>query len=239
MSVVISERSFSPRRPYLVVGVPEAGLVGSIAASYMAQRLALPEVGYLDSDLFPPIVVVHDGEPRSPFRIFGREDLVIVNAEVPASPELYSPIAQALTAWGRDLQSPLMIGMTGLPSRQRLEVERPRVFALSSSPEVRESFRRAGSEAFQEGFLVGFYAQLMRACLKAGQPNLTLLAESHLQFPDPGAAAGIVAQLSAYLSLGLDVSPLIEESEQIRLRTRELMNKTLESMSKVASGLYA
>jgi hypothetical protein len=30
----------------------------------------------------------------------------------------------------------------------------------------------------------------------------------------------------------------LEESEHIRLRTRELMNRTLENMSKVASGLY-
>jgi uncharacterized protein len=238
ISLTISRPGFAPLRPYVLVGMPEVGLVGTIAASYIASRLSLPEVGYIDSELFPPILVVHDGEPHVPLRLFGNEKLIVVNSEVPPPPDLYAPIADALVEWSSRLGSPLVIGMTGIPSRERLEIERPKVFVLSNSLEVRQALKERGTEIFQEGLLVGFYAQLMKSCLRIGQPNLTVMAESHLQFPDPGAAASIVAQLSSYLSLNLDITPLLEESEHIRLRTRELMNRTLENMSKVASGLY-
>ena len=42
-------------KPNIIVGVPEAGLVGTISASYLIQQLKLPETGYIDSELVPPV----------------------------------------------------------------------------------------------------------------------------------------------------------------------------------------
>jgi len=74
-------------KPNIIVGVPEAGLVGTISASYLIQQLKLPEAGYIDSELVPPVVVVHDSKPKRPIRIFGRDDVVIIASEVPLNPK--------------------------------------------------------------------------------------------------------------------------------------------------------
>jgi predicted ATP-grasp superfamily ATP-dependent carboligase len=39
----------------MIVGVPEVGLVSTIAASYLKDQLKLPEVGFIDSELLPQV----------------------------------------------------------------------------------------------------------------------------------------------------------------------------------------
>jgi len=77
-------------------------------------------------------------------------------------------------------------------------------------------------------------ASLLKYCVNFEQPAVVLLAESYLDFPDPGAAASIIKVLNNSVSLGLDVKPLIEESEEIRLRNRELMKRTQQAMQQAA-----
>ncbi len=55
---------------YVLVGVPDAGLVGSIAVTYIVESLSMEEVGYIDSELFPPAVTVRNGEIKNPVRIY-------------------------------------------------------------------------------------------------------------------------------------------------------------------------
>jgi predicted ATP-grasp superfamily ATP-dependent carboligase len=62
-------------KPTLIVGVPEAGLVGIIASSYLRDQMKLPELGYIESDLLPAVVVVHESKPKHPIRIFGKDNL--------------------------------------------------------------------------------------------------------------------------------------------------------------------
>ena len=54
----------------LIEGFPGIGLVGPMAASYMIEKLGMEYVGYIASDLFPPIAVVHDGQPMHTARIY-------------------------------------------------------------------------------------------------------------------------------------------------------------------------
>ena len=88
---------------------------------------------------------------------------------------------------------------------------------------------------------MGTYALILKKCLAVNQPNITLFAESHLDFPDPGAAAAVIDVLKRLLRLNVDVKPLLEESEQVRLRSRDLMKRTEQSMQRMsqeAHGLY-
>jgi uncharacterized protein len=62
-----------------------------------------------------------------------------------------------------------------------------------------------------------------------GQSGITLLAESLTQFPDPGAAASVLEVLAKLLSLNVDTKSLMAESEEIRLRSRELMQQTQQA----------
>jgi uncharacterized protein len=79
--------------------------------------------------------------------------------------------------------------------------------------------------------MVGAHAALMIESLKAKIPSAILMAQSHSQYPDPGAAASIISALNRLLNTNVDVKGLLEQAEEIRLRMRELMQRTSKSMS--------
>jgi uncharacterized protein len=223
-------------KPNIIVGVPEAGLVGTISASYLIQQLKLPEAGYVDSELVPP-VVVHDSKPKRPIRIFGRNELVVIASEVPLNPRLSLEFAAEVARWAKARNSKILVGITSVPFESRMEnVEEGKVnvLALASESRIEDMFKQIGASPFEEGVIVGTYAKLLQHCIDLGQPNLTLLAEAYPQFPDPGAAAAAIEVLNRVLPIQVDVGNLIKQADEVRLRMRQLMARTQENMKRMA-----
>jgi uncharacterized protein len=221
-------------RPNILVGVPEVGLVSTIAASYLMDQLRLPEIGVIESELLPQVVVVHEGEPKRPIRIYGRDNLVVVISESPLIPRLTGLLSAEIVRWGKTIGSNMIIGATGIPSPNRVKADndqdKPRVFCVTPDVKLRGQMSQYGTLPFQEGVLVGMFASLLKQCMLQTQTNVTFLVESFLDFPDPEAAAALLEVLNRFLSLNVDLKPLLEESEEIRLKSRELMSKTQQAM---------
>lgn len=226
-------------RPAVVVGVPEMGLVGTIASSYLVEHLSLPEIARVDSDLIPAVVVVEDSEPKQPIRIFGRGMLAVMVSEVPLTPRLSAELMSELVAWSKARQCKMVIGITGLPSDDRVESggsSPPIVLAVTNDDDLRKSLKSIGAAPFEHGIIASSYATLLKRCIDAGVPDLTLLAESYAEFPDPGAAAAAVQVLNKLLPISVDVKPLLEGAEEIRLRMRGLMSQTQEAIQQGGEG---
>jgi len=220
-------------RPNVIVGIPETGLVGTIATSYLVDHLGLPEIGHVESDLLPQVVVVHDSEPKDPIRIFGKGMLAVVVSEVPLTAKLSYQLASELVIWSKAKQSKMVIGITGLPSEARVESAGdsiPMVLAVTNDGDLRKSIKAIGAEPFQHGMITSTYATLLRRCTSLGVPNLTLLAESFAEFPDPGAAAAALQVLNKLLPIAVDVKPLLDGAEEIRLGMRGLMSQTQQTI---------
>jgi len=75
--VKIIEKTAIPSGATMLFGFPDVGLVGVIAASHLISELKLAEVAYLDSKLLPPLIVLHEGLPHSPIRIFGNHNILL------------------------------------------------------------------------------------------------------------------------------------------------------------------
>lgn len=224
-------------KPNLIFAVPEAGLVGTIAASYLTQQLKLPELGYVESELIPEVIIVHEARAKPPIRIFGRPDLALIVSEVPLSTNLSYQLANETAKWAKTKNVKTVIGLTSVPFEGRVdqeENEKPTVLVLASDNKMLDNLKDTGATRFEEGFIVGTYATLLKQCVVLGQPNLTLMADAYRQFPDPGAAAAVVEVLNKILSINVDVGELLKQSEEIRLRMRQLMARTQQNMKKVA-----
>ena len=72
-SVEIVEKNSIPSDATMIIGLPDVGLVGLIATSYIISELNLKEIAYIDSDLLQPVVVLHKGLPHAPLRIYGNK----------------------------------------------------------------------------------------------------------------------------------------------------------------------
>ena len=146
--VVVKETVPIKKIKYCIVGFPDVGLVGAIAASYMVRALNMAEAGYLESESFPPIIVVHEGSPKPAFRIFSKDDLAVVTSEVPLPPEVLSSTARSIVNWAKAKDVELLISISGVAVQNRLEIDEPLVYGVGSVKSTLDILNKSGVESF-------------------------------------------------------------------------------------------
>jgi uncharacterized protein len=232
--VRIIEKSKVPLGTIMLYGFPDVGLVGVIAASHLMSELKnLEEVAYMDSKLLPPLIVLHEGLPHSPIRIFGNHDVLLAVSETPVSADTIYPIMNALIDWGKSKNVKMMISLSGIPIQDRQDAKELKVFAAASNPEMLKIVQDKHVEVLNEGYMVGPQAIILQRCARIGVPAITLLAQCFPNYPDPEAAAEVLKGLSNITGLKVDISELIEKGEEIRLRARDVMKRTQQELTKM------
>lgn len=226
-----------PKPSFLILGLPDAGLVGSISTSHMVKTLKMEEYGGIESyRFFPPVAVIHDGKPHAPIRLFHKDNIVVIVPEIAVPPQAIYPLSIALVEYAQKRGFDYIISITGAPVPNRMNLKKPRLYWLASNDKVAKLIQELKLEEFKEGLLVGPYAIIFKESVKRRLNNLLLLAETYLEFPDPEAAAIVLEALSKVLGIQVDVRKLLEEAEMIKIKTRELMRHTTQSLAKMGKG---
>jgi len=213
------------QNPVVIEGLPEVGLVGSIAALYLLEQLKLDPIAYFESNLIPPVMVVHNYELLSPIRIYGNEKYVIITSEIAIPPEIYHELSARIISWCKSIGAQTLISLNGIPTDNRFDIEKPAVFGIASKKSLLELLSKHKIEALQEGFIAGMYALLLKDAADADLSAIALVAQSFVKYPDPGASAEVLNALNKILQIQLDVSPLVEKAEEVRLKARDLMRQ--------------
>ena len=234
---IVEEGGVVHKNPIVIEGLPDVGLVGTIAASYIVEKEDYKEIGYIESDLFPPVMVVHEGKLKNPVRIYGNEGVVIVLSEVAIPSSAVYPLTCALADWVKKIGAKLVIPITGLPVGNRIDINKPEVFAVGNSEKVVKELKNKQMELLEEGFIAGPYALMLRECGKRKMDAISLLAQCFPVYPDPGAAASAIVSLEKFLKLGIDVKELLERGEEIKLKARDLMRQTALSAPEMEKGV--
>jgi len=228
----IVESESIPKGAVMINGLPDVGLVGLLAASHIRSSLKLREVGAIESDLLPPMIVLHGGLPRAPMRIFAGNGLAVVISETVIPGSLIRPLANALVDWSIGKGVRLMLSLGGMAVSNRQDLDMPKVFAALSTKAV-ESQLNGAAEVLEEGYIVGAYGLLLRNCAQVSLPAITLLTQSHYNYPDPEAAAVALTAVNRILGLKVDASELLKRGEEIRLRSKDMMHRTHEEMNRM------
>ena len=217
----------------MIIGLPDVGLVGLIATSYLISELNLEEIAYMDSDLLPPVVVLHKGLPHAPLRIYGNQNLIAVISElaIPA-PAIYS-IMREIVDWGQAKKVKRMVSMGGIPIENRQSINEPEVFAAASNQELLDMLSKNGLKSLNEGYIVGPQALSMRYSISKKMQAIAILAQSFYNYPDPQAAAMALKELSKISDIKVDLSKLLEKGEEIRLKARDIMKRTQQEMNRM------
>jgi len=232
-SVKIVEKKTVPSEATMIIGLPDVGLVGLIATSYLISELNLEEIAYMDSDLLPPVVVLHKGLPHAPLRIYGNQNLIAVISElaVPA-PAIY-PIMREIVEWGQAKKIKRIVSMGGIPVESRQAIKEPKVFGAASNQEMLDMLSKRGLSIMNEGYMVGPQALSMRYSVSKKVSAIAILAQSFYNYPDPQAAAMVLKEFSKISDVKVDVSKLLEKGEEIRLKTRDIMKRTQQEMNRM------
>jgi len=214
-----------------IEGFPDIGLVGAIAASYLIDKLQLEEVGYIDADLLPPIISVRGERIKELIRIYKGGRIVAIVSDIPLPAAIVKPLGSRLVSWAKSKNAELFLSLSGLPEPNRLNIDKPKIFVLGSTPELTEKLVQVDSVSkFKEGFIAGIKGIILREGARMNVNTAIVLAQSHYNYPDPGAAAEVVTYLSKLLKIDIDVGPLLESAEELKLKLRDLMRRTDQMM---------
>ena len=220
---------------YALLGLPGPGLVGTIALGYAIQSKNMKEVGYVVPRALPPVLVIHNGEPKSPVRLYINNDFVALISETPVPLKTYRELAAQIVGWAAQKKIQLLISLAGIGVQDRVEVSKPQVFGIGGTADVRDLLKFRGFPLLEEGFVAGPQAIVLDECIDKKMPVAVLLAQSHPNFPDPAAAASMLERLNQAFGFNVDLKRLAEEAEEFKIRLRELMQRTQQSMSSVKS----
>lgn len=231
--VKIVEKKPVPPGAIMLYGLPDVGLVGLIATSYIISELDLEEIAFVDSDLLPPVVVLHEGLPHAPLRIYGNNNFIAAISEMAVPAAALHPVMRKLIGWGETKEAKVTISIGGIPIKNRQDIKEPEVFGAATSKDLIEMLRGKGLKILKEGFIVGPQALAMRYSAERRLSAIALLAQSFYNYPDPEAAAIAIKTVAKITEQKIDVSKLLDKGEEIRLRARDIMRRTQQELTRM------
>jgi uncharacterized protein len=220
---------------YGLLGFPDTGLVGTIAVGHTIQSKNMKELAYVNPSALPPMLVIHNGAPKSPIRIFGNNDFFALISETPLPNATYKALVSSVVDLAKEKRVELLISLSGIAVQDRLEIKTPEVSGIGSTAEVRSNLKSRGFPLLEEGFIAGPQALILNECIEQKVSTAILLAQSHANFPDPVAAVSVLNRLNEAFGFDIDVKALQDQAEEFRIKLRELMQRTQHSMRSMKS----
>jgi len=226
------------RPAYMLIGLPDAGLVGEIATEYIIRKFKLKLFSsvYIPR-LLPPISKINNGIANSPIELYYGNNLIVFHSWIAVSLDAIYHIAKIIINYAKKYKVDTIISLTGLPIQNRLDIEKPSIYWIANSLELAEEMNKFPEiRRFGDGYLAGPYAPILLESIKEGVKNLVIITESFSDLPDPEASAVALSFIAKYIGTEIDTSELLREAEEIREKIRGLMEQTKRQMPTYALG---
>lgn len=213
----------------LIEGFPGMGLAGTIAGKYLVENLKFREVGHLHSDLFMPIIRIHQGMPVFPSRIYVNDSLklvVLISEQV--IPRPYVPrVSQLVVQWILQNGISRVISLAGIQSGNKNDMT---VYAIAANPESKAAFKDLDVEMIEDGITTGITALILVHLKNSGVIAFSLLGNVNFG-ADYKAAAELIKRLNKLLKLNLKVEPLYEQAKKTEKEIIEQMKQMQETQA--------
>ena len=223
------------RNAVVIDGFPSVGLVSSIVANYLIALLKMEYIAVMDSDSFPTLSLIRNGEPLGPARVYARPELkpgepqvVVFSTELQPSANLLRDIGTAIADYAQAQKCRLIISAGGLIVEREEGVEPDgtgeiAVYGIGSTESAQELLLQADAEPFVEGVISGTAGVLLNEGRRRNLDVITLLAEARPDTADARAAALILVAIDQMiLHMNLNVEPLCKEAERLEAQLKVL-----------------
>jgi len=217
-------RPFRLKDPILVEGFPGLGLVGTISASYLVGKLKMDFVGYVTSDLFPPLAAIHDYKPQYPARIYisKKHNLIVILSEFIVPVGACYELAQRIHDFAKEHKVKQIVSLGGI----HLKSEEQKVYAIASDNKLLDGLQKADKvQLIKEGATTGVTGVLLAQGAVEGFPVVSFLAQAHEDHMDPKASAMVLEVLKDHLKLGFETRTLEAEAAEMESKMKDLLSK--------------
>ena len=179
---------------YLIDGFPSVGFSSAIATESMIHTSQFKQAGIIDSDTFPPVSLIRDGNPNYPTRIFVNNDLKvgIFSSYLTIHESLHRSVAVAMLDWAEKHKISLIVSSVAVKIPNLGEG----VLAAGSTEEVKKRLLEVGINVLSQGTIPGIPGCLLNEGMLRGQNVAVILFHSVGQGPDFKASAELCNAMS-------------------------------------------
>lgn len=222
--------------PTMVEGLPGAGLVGKIAADHLVDQFGMDYYGAVRCDGLPEVAVYHGDSPDlvPPVRLYAdaERDLVVLQSDVPVSPQAAAEFAGCITGWV-ETNDVLPLYLSGLAVEQKTDV--PALFGVATGGAAGLLDEHGIEAPGEDGLVSGPTGALLHQANAQDVDSVGLVVETQPQFPDPESAR-IILEKGVKPITGVDVGTdeLVEKAEEIQ-RAREQLAKRMQEADEESS----
>ena|SRR3989344_650774 len=216
----------------LIEGFPGMGLAGTISAKYLVERLKFKEIGFIDANIFVPIIRIHEGQPVYPSRIYANDEkklVVLISEQI--IPRFYTEkMAKAVVEWTVAKKIKRVISLAGINTDET--AQRGTVYGIAANDASVNLLKNAGVEIIKDGITTGITALILLELKKTNIEAISILGNVKIQ-ADYKAASSLIEKLNAMLKLNINIEPLLKEARE----TEEALLKHMNDMRKTHSDI--
>ena len=210
----------------LIEGFPGLGLVGTIGAKYLVERLKFKEYGYIESQFFIPIIRIHDGLPINPSRIYINDELkLIVLISEQIIPKYFTSImAKAVVEWIKKKGITKTISLEGIHAES---TEKQTVYGIAANDRSKGLLKKHNLTIIGDGITTGITSLILLELQRSDMEAISILGNVR-NIADYKAAAELIKKLNEMLGLNINIEPLLKEAKE----TEKELLKHLQQLKK-------
>jgi uncharacterized protein len=211
----------------LIEAFPGIGLVGTMAGSYIIDKLPMEYIGHITSDMFPPIASIHNSVPMYPARIYKNDKykLLMFIAEFAVPVNLVYQLSSEILAFSRKYGISKIVSVGGMPSDKPTNT----IYITSSDPDLAKKATKLGIKPIDEGVVAGVSAYLLVNSNELKISSMDVLVEVNPTVTDPRYAEIAITGLNKLLGINVDLAELKKETEIVENKIREMLSKVKAS----------
>ncbi len=218
----------------LIEGFPGMGLVGTISAKYLVEKLDFKQIGYVDSDAFMPIIRIHDGMPVHPTRIYAHAQykLVVLISEQIIPQEHTQHVANSVVDWIKKKGISRVISLAGINSASAGDAVQ--IYGIAANESGKKFLKSHNVELIKEGVTTGVTAIILLQLKDSEDIEASSILGSVRIGADYKASAEILKKLNEILGLDINVQPLLKEAKEMEKTLVAQLQKLKETQESVS-----
>ncbi len=172
--------------------------------------------------------MMNRGVINIPVRVFEKENLAAIVADIPIHPSICYEVANGIMEWLMPFNIREVVTIAGIITN---ETEK-RVFGVATSEEALPRIQES-TIILPIGSISGIASSFLIECRIRNIDAFGLLGET-INAPDPRASAAIIGVLNKMYGLELDIQPLLEQADEIESTMHKLAEQvqTAEALPK-------
>jgi len=205
---------------YLIDGFPSMGFSSAIATESMIHTSQFELAGVIDSESFPPISIVKNGEPNFPTRVFVNKDLkvAVFLSYLTIDQPLQRITAKTMLNWAKKHKVGLIVSSIAVKSSN----SEGEMIGIGSTNAARTKIKEAGLRLLENGTVPGIPGMLLNEGSVSNQDVVVIIFHSEGTGPDFKSSADLCMAMSKLIpGASCDILSLQKEAEKAEKLIKE------------------